>query len=228
MRWAALVISAIVMGCSAFVLVHEYPGVIFSQLKTGDMIARLAAGPVIAPVTMPLTWSGQNDVLEACILLQATLQMSLQPSDVKNNVLRACNDFGQHATARAPTVAIGYLVQAQTAAGLKDEAASNLALVRGQAFSPLEGWQALRRVDLGLQRLNLLDPAARHALDQDLTFLMATGFGSAAIARHYVTHPDHRALIEAKITDLPNAAQNRFLSDLKRAAKFVPPDAGKP
>jgi hypothetical protein len=228
MRWAALVISAIVIGCSAFVLVHEYSGAIFSQLETGDMITRLAEGPEIAPVAMPLTWTGQNEVLEACILLQASLQMALQPSDVKKNVLLGCNDFAQRATSWTPTIALGYLVQAQTAAELKEEAASNLALVRGQAFAPLEGWQALRRANLGLQRLNRLDPAARHALDQDLSFLMATSFGSAAIAQHYVANPDHRALIEAKIADLPNVAQNRFLSDLKLAAKLVQPVAGSP
>ena len=102
------------------------------------------------------------------------------------------------------------------------------AVTRGQAFAPSEGWQALRRVDLGLQRLDRLDPAARHALDQDLSFLMATGFGSAAIAQHYVANPDHRALIEAKIAALPNNALNRFISDLRQAAKPKQPVPGNP
>ena len=228
MRGLALVTSAVVTGCSLFALAHEYPAVIFSQLETGDMIVRLAEGPAFAPVALPMTWTGQKEVLEACIQLQASLLISLQPSDIKNNVLRGCDDFAKRATIWTPTFAMGFLVQAQTANKFDDDSASNAAFTRSRAFAPLEGWQALRRVDLGMQRQDRLDPAARNALDQDLSFLMGTGFGLAAIAQHYVANPDHRAWIEARIAALPNNALNRFLSDLRQAAKPMQPIPGNP
>ena len=228
MRMVLLVISLLVIGCSAFGLGREYPAALFARLDSGDMIARLAEGPANAPVAMPLTWTGQKEVLEACVLLQASLLMALQPSDITNNVLRGCYDFAQRATSWTPTFAMGYLVRAQTAAGLKDDAASNLALVRSQAFAAFEGWQALRRVDLGIRRLDRIDSAARLALDQDLSFLLATDFGSVSIADLYVANPDHRPLIEARIAGLPNEAQNRFLSRLKQAARVAQPAAGNP
>lgn len=228
MRMVLLVISAIVMGCSAFALGREYPAAIFARLDTGDMIARLSESPTIGPVALPLTWTGQKEVLVACIQVQASLLMALQSSDIKNNVLQICDDFADRATARTPTFAMGYLVKAQTADGLQDLAASNAALVKGQAFAPFEGWQALRRVDLGLRHPDRLDAAARRALEQDLSFLMATGFGSVSIAKLYVANPDHRALIEAQIGSLPTEAQNRFLSELKQAATLGQPAAGNP
>ena len=222
------VCSVAVTGFSAFAFGREYPAATFARQDPGDMIARLSQSPTEGPLALPLTWTGQKELLLACIQVLASLLMALQPSDVKNDVLQACDDVAGRVTRGTPTFAMGYLVQAQTADGLHDDAASNAAVTRGQAFAPWEGWQALRRVDLGMQRLNRLDPAARHALDQDLSFLMATGFGSAAIAQHYVANPDHRALIEAKIAALPNDALNRFLSDLKQAAKPVQPVAGNP
>ncbi|EEW24571.1 hypothetical protein Rsw2DRAFT_2517 [Rhodobacter ferrooxidans] len=233
-----LILSLVVTAASAFGVRREYGGAIFAIAGAAPNVTALAqTAAERLPVPLPLTWSGQKALLATCVEMQVSLLLALQAGPARSGVHRACDALAQDSLQMSPTFGMAHLVAAQAASARGDAVARDAALVQGQAFAPTEGWQALRRIELGLSgrsdlgRSDLgapdlgppdLDPTAQAALARDLRFVLATDWGSLPVARLYAASVRRPPLIEAALRDLPGSAQAAFLDHLRRLAKPAP------
>lgn len=227
MRHVMLGAAVLLCVMSVLGLIREYPAAVFARdssvlkldilLQPNISLSGQASLPGIP--TVPLSWRGQRDLMRGCNDVQIDPMFQFMPPDLQAIIHENCLNLSAQTLSRAPTFGLAHLVQANAHTALGDAGSRNRALTYAQRYAPLEGWQAIRRVQLGLDVLNTLDAAARQAVEADLTFMMMTHWGVQQIAPLFVAKPDSRAMIEAVAQDADPARQQQLITALRGATQ---------
>jgi hypothetical protein len=156
-------------------------------------------------------------VLDECYTASKSLYGKVQPTARRGQMLESCRAIATEITASTPSFGYGWYVMALLAAEQHDRPGLNAALARAQATAPNEGWLGELRIGLAAEHLAELDPAVREGNDRDLTMLVLSVEGVAAVARLYVERPELREHITSLVEALDDDTQRRFLRAVRQA-----------
>lgn len=220
-----LLLAAAILLCitSTLGLIREYPAAVFARdptmLKLDILlqpdVSVTGQGTVPGIPTIPLSWRGQRDLLLGCNDVQTDPLFKFMAPEPQGVVHQNCLKIAEQILTRAPTFGLAHLVQATAHSGLGNAHDRDAALVVAQKTAPHEGWQAIRRVQLGLPSLTTLDPRAQGAVAADLHFMMMTDWGVRQIAPLFVTHPNARVLIESVAQRADPVRQQQLINALR-------------
>ncbi|WP_223814153.1 hypothetical protein [Roseicitreum antarcticum] len=151
--------------------------------------------------------------------MQSDTTFQFMPADTRASTHQNCLDVAQQVLDRAPTVGLAHLVQAVAFDGLGRAQERDRALAVSQAHASFEGWQAIRRIRVGLPALDTLSTDARAALSADIAFLMIERWGIEQIAPLFISLPDAREFIESVAQQAKPQSQRQLISALRRYAQ---------
>lgn len=166
----------------------------------------------------PLPWSerGRSYLLKSCLNAQADPSLALYPQAYRDQMAGHCRDVAARVQSDNPSYALAPLVGAQAQAVLGDPDAFAHLLRAAQIRGAGEGWMAAWRV---LSALHYGQPevAELTAIVQADAKTMARDYSQSGIlASYYVRYPHWRDTIAAAISEMPQAHQTQFLTQVRK------------
>ncbi len=159
--------------------------------------------------------------LRNCLEAMTSVIARAQPRTIRGAASKTCLAISDGIVAQEPSNSLGWFVGAVAAGELSDVAGMTARLGEAQRTGPTEQWLAQMRVELAEQNYPALSTAVRDGNDRDLTLLVQSQDGVAAIARRFVQQPDFRSRITALVERLPALQQRRFVGYVQQAAEGV-------
>jgi len=162
--------------------------------------------------------SAKIAILDDCATAITSIYGRSRPTTDRQSLLQSCRSLAASVTSELPSSSYAWLIGAVDAIEGNDVAEFNRQLEISQSVGPDEQWVAEQRVELAEMHYDKLNDATRGGEVKDLALLAQSYRGVQTIAQRYVSHPDFRERITTVVETLPPADQQRFVSNVRRAA----------
>lgn len=163
--WVITGLALAIASASVLVLEGARPGSVASQRDGTDR-------PLFG-----LSLRSESTLIKQCEDAVASTQMRIAPTDDWRRLLHICQAQARFATARWPTDARAWLLDANVSALLGDVAWSSEALERSQQLAPFVQWLASRRLELAGD-----NPQGNYSYQRDILALLESDIGSRVVA----------------------------------------------
>ena len=160
-------------------------------------------------------------ILDNCASAITSIYGRSRPTVERHSMLQSCQGIIRRITDDLPSNSYGWLIGAVAAIESNDAADFNRQLQISQATGRDEQWVAEQRVELAEMHFDQLNEATRAGELTDLALLAQSYQGVQTIAQRYVADPAFRERITAVVEALPQADQQRFVSNVRRAAAEI-------
>jgi hypothetical protein len=215
--WAPLLFSLTLLTAGAGVLWAETRAYVEATQPDAELVAHLMDRPLFAGPSL----SSARITLGGCMRALRSLRIRLVSPTSQEAVWTHCRKTAEGILVANPFDGYASLVSAVAAGFLGDSEGLNARLARSQFVARSEQWLAELRVDLGEDRLGLLDDSTLAGHDSDLRLLARSERGVRSIARRYIEDASFKQRIFRVVAALPDEVQRRFVDMVAGAAAEV-------
>jgi len=195
--------------------------VIFSaEFRAFGQASPASLAPTSQPLTKPANYlfslSATRSTLSACDRKMSVPAVFLQPKSQLLETAANCAQTARLILKWMPTNGLAYLVAAQSADLLGEQANRDRLLGNSVRFARFEGWLAMRRFALIMNPQLPQTPDFSQTLRLDIATLLSTQSGAELLAGYYSRRPDIRALLAQIATRASASEQTRFLNLVRK------------
>ncbi|MBC2775876.1 hypothetical protein H6M51_23755 [Rhizobium sp. AQ_MP] len=200
---------------SLVVLVREFPVLGYGGQESLSTTVALAQDR-LAPA---YSFYGHKRLMSACIWGMTGVWQAVAPGGERVAHAQTCLDHALSYASHTTIDSLTWVVAARASYVLGDQEALNKYLDYARRAGPNEQWVAALRVSLAEDAMSLLDAENGENHRSDLTLMVMSRSGIAAIAGRYWSDEDFRERITSVVEQMSNDDKRRFISSVRRVSQ---------
>lgn len=174
---------------------------------------RIEAGEI----ELGVSYYAHKRIMSNCINGFSTLNTLVRPADQREKFARECRSLAEDIIADSPADAFAWLIIAHASLVEEDVPAFTRAFHFACNAGKNEGWQAIFRIELLADQLDLVQGAVEDCFAHDLEVLLQYRRDVSSLGRRYWSDEVFRERLVTIVSRLSEEQQRRFLGFVRRS-----------